>query len=59
MIIAQITDLHVVARDHLCYGEIPTNAQLAEPVAHINRPVAHPPLRSPRAMQTNGVWHTP
>jgi 3',5'-cyclic-AMP phosphodiesterase len=36
MIIAQITDLHVVARGRLCYGEIPTNAQLAEAVAHIN-----------------------
>ncbi len=36
MIIAQITDLHVVARDRLCYREIPTNAQLAEAVAHIN-----------------------
>src|SRR6266851_1446856 len=36
MIIAQITDLHVVARDRLCYGEIPTNAQVAEAVAHIN-----------------------
>jgi len=36
MIIAQITDLHVVARDRLCYRQIPTNAQLAEAVAHIN-----------------------
>ena len=36
MIIAQITDLHVVARDRLCYRRVPTNAQLAEAVAHIN-----------------------
>jgi 3',5'-cyclic AMP phosphodiesterase CpdA len=36
MIIAQITDLHVVARDRLCYRQIPTNAELAEAVAHIN-----------------------
>ncbi len=36
MIIAQITDLHVVAEDRLCYRQIPTNAQLAEAVAHIN-----------------------
>jgi 3',5'-cyclic AMP phosphodiesterase CpdA len=42
MIIAQITDLHIVARDHLCYGEIPPNAQLPEAVAHINRLVAQP-----------------
>src|ERR1700738_2405240 len=42
MIIAQITDLHVVARYHLCYGEIPTNAQTAEAGAHINRLVAQP-----------------
>jgi 3',5'-cyclic-AMP phosphodiesterase len=36
MIVAQITDLHVVARDRLCYRQVPTNAQLAEAVAHIN-----------------------
>jgi 3',5'-cyclic-AMP phosphodiesterase len=36
MIIAQITDLHVVARDRLCYRKVPTNAQLAQAVAHIN-----------------------
>jgi len=36
MIIAQMTDLHVVAKDCLCYRRIPTNAQLAEAVAHIN-----------------------
>ena len=36
MIIVQMTDLHVVARDRLCYRKIPTNAQLAEAVAHIN-----------------------
>jgi 3',5'-cyclic-AMP phosphodiesterase len=37
MIIAQITDLHVVAKDRLCYRRVPTNAQLAEAVAHLNR----------------------
>ena len=42
MIIAQITDLHVVARDRLCYRQIPTNAQLAEAVAHINNLVPRP-----------------
>ena len=42
MIIAQITDLHVVARDRLCYRQIPTNAQLAEAVAHINSLVPRP-----------------
>src|SRR5205807_4685393 len=36
MIIAQITDLHIVAKDRLCYRKIPTNVQLAEAVAHIN-----------------------
>jgi Icc protein len=36
MIIAQITDLHVVAKDCLAYRQIPTNAQLAEAVAHLN-----------------------
>ena len=36
MIIAQITDLHVVAKNRLCYRKVPTNAQLAESVAHIN-----------------------
>lgn len=36
MIIAQITDLHVVGRNRLCYGRVPTNAQLQEAVAHIN-----------------------
>ena len=36
MIIVQMTDLHVVARDRLCYRKIPTNVQLAEAVAHIN-----------------------
>ena len=36
MNIVQITDLHVVARDRLCYGRVPTNAQLAQAVAHIN-----------------------
>lgn len=42
MIVAQITDLHVVARDRLCYRQIPTNAQLAEAVAHINSLVPRP-----------------
>ena len=36
MIVAQITDLHVVAKDRLLQGVIPTNTQLAEAVAHIN-----------------------
>ena len=36
MIIAQITDLHVVAKDRLCYRRVPTNAQLAQAVTHIN-----------------------
>ncbi len=36
MIIAQITDLHVVRRDRLCYRQIPTSAQLEEAVAHLN-----------------------
>ncbi|HKM99896.1 MAG TPA: phosphodiesterase [Candidatus Binataceae bacterium] len=36
MIIAQITDLHVVARDRLCYRRVPTNEQLAQAIAHIN-----------------------
>ncbi|MFI5366033.1 MAG: phosphodiesterase [Candidatus Binatia bacterium] len=36
MIIAQITDLHVVAKGQLCYGQMPTNARLGEAVAHIN-----------------------
>jgi 3',5'-cyclic-AMP phosphodiesterase len=37
MSIAQITDLHVVARDRLCYRWVPTNVQLVQAVAHINR----------------------
>ena len=37
MLIAQITDLHVVGRGQLCQGRVPTNAQLQEAVAHINR----------------------
>lgn len=36
MIIAQITDLHVVAKDRVCYRKVPTNTQLAECVAHFN-----------------------
>ena len=36
MIVAQITDLHVVARDRPCYRRVPTNAQLAQAIAHIN-----------------------
>ena len=36
MRIVQITDLHVVARDRLWYQRVPTNAQLAQAVAHIN-----------------------
>jgi 3',5'-cyclic AMP phosphodiesterase CpdA len=37
MIIAQITDLHVVDRDTLLNGFVRSNAQLAEAVAHINQ----------------------
>ena len=36
MRIAQITDLHVVARDRLCYRQVPTNEQLRQAVAHLN-----------------------
>jgi Icc protein len=36
MRIAQITDLHVVAKDRLCYRRVPTNEQLRQAVAHIN-----------------------
>src|SRR5438128_643103 len=42
MIIAQITDLHIVARDRLCYRQIPTNAQLAEAVEHLSSLVPRP-----------------
>jgi Icc protein len=31
-----MTDLHVVGREQLCQGRVPTNAQLREAVAHIN-----------------------
>ena len=37
MIMAQITDLHVVGNGQLCQGRVATNAQLQEAVAHINR----------------------
>lgn len=37
MLIAQITDLHVVGPGQLCQGRVDTNAQLREAVAHINR----------------------
>jgi 3',5'-cyclic-AMP phosphodiesterase len=36
MLIAQITDLHVVGKEQLCQGRVPTNAQLQEAVAHLN-----------------------
>src|SRR5262245_30732205 len=36
MIIAQMTDLHVVGRGQLCQGRVPTNAQLQAAVAHLN-----------------------
>jgi len=36
MIIAQMTDLHVVGRGQLCQGRVPTNAQLQEAVVHLN-----------------------
>ena len=37
MLIAQITDLHVVGHGQLCQGRVATNAQLQEAVVHINR----------------------
>ncbi len=36
MLIAQITDLHVVARGRLCQGRVPTNQHVREAVRHIN-----------------------
>jgi 3',5'-cyclic-AMP phosphodiesterase len=42
MTIVQMTDLHVVARDRLCYGRVPTNVQLAEVVKHINTLIPRP-----------------
>ena len=36
MIIAQITDLHVVTRGERCLVEIDTNGMLAQTVAHLN-----------------------
>jgi 3',5'-cyclic AMP phosphodiesterase CpdA len=36
MLIAQMTDLHVVGRGQLCQGRVPTSAQLREAVAHVN-----------------------
>jgi 3',5'-cyclic AMP phosphodiesterase CpdA len=36
MTIVQMTDLHVVSRERLCLGRVPTNAHLARAVAHIN-----------------------
>jgi 3',5'-cyclic-AMP phosphodiesterase len=36
MIIAQITDLHVVQRNRLFLHRLPTNAYLAQAIAHIN-----------------------
>ena len=36
MIVAQITDLHVVGHGQLCQGRVATNAQLQEAVAHLN-----------------------
>jgi 3',5'-cyclic-AMP phosphodiesterase len=36
MRIAQITDLHVVDRDRLCYRKVPTNEQLKQAVEHLN-----------------------
>jgi Icc protein len=36
MNIAQITDLHVMAKGRLFFNMVPTNAQLAQAVAHIN-----------------------
>ena len=36
MLIAQITDLHVVGNGQLCQGRVATHAQLQGAVAHIN-----------------------
>jgi Icc protein len=36
LLVAQITDLHVVGKDQLCQGRVATHAQLQEAVAHIN-----------------------
>jgi Icc protein len=36
MIVAQITDLHVVGPGQLCQGRVATNARLREAVAHLN-----------------------
>ncbi len=36
MLIAQVTDLHVVANGRLCYRKVPTNQQFEQAVAHIN-----------------------
>jgi 3',5'-cyclic-AMP phosphodiesterase len=36
MTIVQISDLHVVAKDRLCYRKVPTNAQLGEAITHLN-----------------------
>jgi 3',5'-cyclic AMP phosphodiesterase CpdA len=36
MHIVQITDLHVVAKDRLCYRKVPTNEQLRQAITHIN-----------------------
>lgn len=36
MLIAQITDLHVLPEGELCFGRVPTNQQLREAVAHVN-----------------------
>jgi len=36
LLIAQITDLHVVGKNQLCQGRVATHAQLQEAVAHIN-----------------------
>jgi 3',5'-cyclic-AMP phosphodiesterase len=36
MLIAQITDMHVVAPDQLYYGRVAATAQLQEAIAHIN-----------------------
>ena len=36
MLIAQITDMHVVAPNQLYFGRVAANAQLQEAIAHIN-----------------------
>lgn len=42
MRIAQITDLHVVTRDRLCYRRVPTNDQVRAHLSYV--PNSHGPM---------------